>query len=214
MSRYCPGFDRRRRLAAWLHGVVTADQADQSAGSAAMVVAWQRLDSSVVHTTPWFDVRSDSIIGPDGERDTVAYAVSPGSVTVLAVDEDDTVILTRRWIYVHGGTEWRLPGGPVPTGETDYPAVAHRALATDTGLRAARLNSIGVVHGADSVCAHVDRLFLATGLTSEHPAAGRQMRRLSFSDAVELVLDGQLPHAGSSHALLATALNRDAQNRH
>ena len=188
--------------------------ADQSPGSVATVVAWQRLDSTVVHTTPWFDVRSDLIIRPDGERDTVAYAVSPGSVTVLAVDEDDTVILTRRWIFVHGGTEWRLPGAPVPAGESDYPAVARRALAVETGLRTARLTSIGVVHGADNVCAHVDRLFLATGLTCDHPSPTGQMRRLTFMDAVELVLNGQLPHAGSSHALLATALSRATQNRH
>jgi ADP-ribose pyrophosphatase YjhB (NUDIX family) len=193
---------------------MTADHSDQSTGSAAMVVAWQRLDSAVVHTTPWFDVRSDSIIGPDGERDTVAYAVSPGSVTVLAVDEDDTVVLTRRWIYVHGGTEWRLPGGPVPHGENDYSAIAGRVLLVETGLRAARLTSLGVVHGADNVCAHIDHLFFATGLTTHQSTPARQLRRLSFMDAVDLVLKGQLPHAGSSHALLATAVSRAAQNRH
>lgn len=182
--------------------------------TAAMLVAWQRLDSVVVHSSPVFDVRSDLVIRPDGERDTVVYAVSPGSVTVLAVDGDGSVVLTRRWVYVHSGTEWRLPGGPVPQGVTDYPTVARNVLRTDTGLCAKDMRSLGVVHGADNVCAHADHVFLATGLMKGPSAPEQQMRRLALADAVDMVLNGQLRHAGSSHALLVTALAGHAQNRH
>jgi ADP-ribose pyrophosphatase len=193
---------------------MTADHTDQPERSDGMVVAWQRLESAVVHSNPLFDVRSDSVIRPDGERDTVAYAVSPGSVTVLAVDEDDTVVLTRRWIYVHGGTEWRLPGGVVPVEETDYATVARQVLAADTGLKAGRLSTLGTVHGADSVCKHVDHLFLATDLTCGEQPPALQTRRLALREAVRMVLNGHVPHAGSSHALLATALDRWLHVRH
>jgi ADP-ribose pyrophosphatase len=69
------------------------------------------------------------------------------------------------------------------------------------------------VHGADDVCDHVDHLFLATQLRPDESAMRRngispRVRRLSFTQAVDLVLSGQLPHAGSSHALLLTALSR------
>ncbi|WP_216209860.1 NUDIX domain-containing protein [Amycolatopsis aidingensis] len=180
---------------------------------AGVVMAWQLLKSDVVHSNPWFDVRRDLVIRPDGARDVYAHVVTPDSVTILAQYQDDSVVLTRQWIYTHGGTEWRLPGGVVEAGDTDPAAAARRELAEETGLRASSWRKLGVVHGADSLSNHVDHLFLATGLT-EGPDALRpgesdlQVRRLAFTDALSLVRGGQLPHAGSGHALLLTALRR------
>lgn len=178
-------------------------------GSAA-VFAWQRLESTVVHQTPCFQVRNDSIIRPDSVRDTVEYVVSPGSVTVLAIDGDDNVLFTRRWLYIHGGSQWRLPSGDIRERETDVTA-AQRELLEATGLRCEQLQSLGVVHGADSVCDHEDHLFLATGLSGTRSPG---VRKLSFEDAVDLVLSGQVPHAGSACALLTTAVRRAAIGRH
>ncbi|GAB3491307.1 NUDIX domain-containing protein [Amycolatopsis cihanbeyliensis] len=176
-------------------------------------MAWQLLESEVVHSTPWFDVRSDLVIRPDGARDVYSHVVTPGSVTVLALHQDDSVVLTRQWIYTHGGTEWRLPGGVIDAEDADPAAAARRELAEETGLRAGNWHKLGIVHGADSMSNHVDHLFLATGLTTGTPAPDRgesdlRVRRLAFPGALSLVRNGQLPHAGSGHALLLTALRR------
>jgi 8-oxo-dGTP pyrophosphatase MutT (NUDIX family) len=182
-------------------------------GERGAVTVWQRLASNVVHTSPWFEVRRDAVVRPDGGRDTYVHVVAPGSVTVLALDEDDMVVLTRQWIYTHGGTEWRLPGGGVDCADSDALCAARRELAEETGLRAAIWEPLGQIHGADTLSNHVDHIFLATGLTqgTALPGAGEtdlRVHRLPFRRALGLVLGGQLPHAGSAHALLSMALRR------
>lgn len=188
-------------------------RSDEAAG---VVMVWQRLATNVVHRSPWFEVRADDVVRPDGGHDTYTHVVAPGSVTVLAIQDDDRVVLTRQWIYTHGGTEWRLPGGAVDETDPDPLAAARRELAEETGLRAEKWERLGQIHGADSLSNHVDHIFLATGLTQgeaslEPGETDLRVRTLPFCGALDLVRQGMLPHAGSSHALLVMALRRTVQ---
>jgi 8-oxo-dGDP phosphatase len=185
---------------------------DEAAG---VVMVWQRLATNVVHRSPWFEVRADDVVRPDGGHGTYTHVVAPGSVTVLALQDDDHVVLTRQWIYTHGGTEWRLPGGAMDDEDATPLAAARRELAEETGLRAEKWERLGQIHGADSLSNHVDHIFLATGLTQGEPDLGPgeadlRVRTLPFRRALDLVQQGMLPHAGSSHALLVMALRRTA----
>jgi 8-oxo-dGTP pyrophosphatase MutT (NUDIX family) len=180
------------------------------------VQAWQRLGSSVVHQSPWFEVRVDDVMQPNGKPGTYEHVVAPASVTVLALHDDDQVVLTRQWIYTHGGTEWRLPGGAIDDTDINPVAAARRELAEETGLRAAHWEPFGQIHGADSLSNHIDHIFLATGLSEGETALGPgeadlRVRTLLFRDVVDLVRQGQLPHAGSAHAVLTMALRHASQ---
>jgi 8-oxo-dGTP pyrophosphatase MutT (NUDIX family) len=185
--------------------------------SAGKAPAWQRLASRVVHATPWFEVRRDAVVRPDGGRDTYQHVVAPGSVTILALDDDDRVVLTRQWVYTHGGIQWRLPGGGIDAADPDPIAAARRELAEETGLLATRWEPIGRIHGADSLSNHVDHIFLATGLTAgpstpEPGEADLEVRWLPFQHAVGLVTAGHVPHAGSAYALLLLAVQRGGRD--
>jgi ADP-ribose pyrophosphatase len=179
-------------------------------------MVWQRLATRLVHRSPWFDVRADDVVRPDGGHGTYTHVVAPGSVTVLAIQDDDQVVLTRQWIYTHGGTEWRLPGGAVDEADASPEDAARRELAEETGLRAEKWERLGQIHGADSLSNHVDHIFLATGLTQGEASLGPgesdlRVRTMPFCHALDLVQRGMLPHAGSSHALLVMALRRAGQ---
>jgi 8-oxo-dGDP phosphatase len=182
-------------------GFMASESADELVGS---VMAWQLMESRVVHSSPSFEVRTDSVVRADGRLGRYSHVVAPGSVTVLAIDENDSVVLTRKWIYTHGGSQWRLPGGALERADAEPVAAARRELA-DAGLRAATWRELGAIHGADSVSNHVDHLFLATGLTGD---PGGRVRRMPFAEAVALVRAGGIPHAGSGYALLCVALDR------
>lgn len=181
--------------------------------TAAFPGPWRRLDSDVVHTTPWFVVRRDAVVRPDGAPDVYQHVIAPGGVTVLAIGADDLVAMTRQWIYTHGSTQWRLPGGGIDAGDADPLSAARRELAEETGLRAAEWAELGRIHGADSLSNHVDHIFLATGLTQgvADPGGGEVDLALSwlpFDEAVALVTGGHVPHAGSAYALLLLAVER------
>jgi 8-oxo-dGDP phosphatase len=179
---------------------------------------WRRLTSSVVHSTPWFEVRHDAVLRPDGQPDVYQHVVAPGAVTVLALDNDQ-VLLTRQWVYTHGGTQWRLPGGSIDASDVDPMTAARRELIEETGLRAEKWTRIGRIQGADSLSNHVDHVFVATGLTHgrSDPGPGEtdlQVCWLAFDRAVELVLNEEVPHAGSAYALLFLAVGRVPGIRH
>jgi 8-oxo-dGTP pyrophosphatase MutT (NUDIX family) len=183
--------------------------------SAASSAHWRRLHSAVVHTTPWFVVRRDAVLRPDGERDTYQHVIAPGAVTVLALDSKDRVAMTRQWIYTHDSTQWRLPGGGIDRSDASPLDAARRELAEETGLRAAEWSQLGRIHGADSLSNHVDHVFLACVLTQGEPDLGPgesdlAVSWLPFDEAVGLVTGGQVPHAGSAYALLLQAVRRGA----
>ncbi|MGX7824830.1 NUDIX domain-containing protein [Actinokineospora sp. 24-640] len=175
---------------------------------------WRLLDSRELVRTPYFAVHRDSVVRPDGEQDTYDHVVAPGAATVLAIDAEDRVVLTRQYIYTWGTRQWRLPGGGVDTGDSDPLAAARRELAEETGLSAATWEPLGQVHGADSLSNHVDHVFMATDLT-EGPASLQpgevdlDVVRLPFEEAIALVEKDQVPHAASAYALLRAALRRN-----
>lgn len=182
---------------------------DDRAGSA----AWRRLSSTLAHRGPYFDLRLDEVIRPDGSRGTYEHVVTRGGVTVLAMDSDGDVVLTRQWIYTHGDEQWRLPSGGIDPSDRDAETAARRELAEETGLQAATWRRIGQVSGADSFTNHMDHVFLAEDLTPGRPErepgeADLRVIRIPFADVVEMVLGGEMPHAGSAYAVLVAAASR------
>lgn len=167
----------------------------------------------MVHATPWFEVWTDQVIRPDGTRGVYERVASRGSVTVLALDVDDSVAFTRQWIYLHDGTQWRLPGGGIDDDDPDPLTAARRELAEETGLRAGTWELLGGINCADSITNHVAHLFLATDLTqgeADVQAGEEDLRvvRMSFDEAVGLVLRHEVPDAASAHTLMLCAARR------
>lgn len=170
--------------------------------------AWTTLSTRSVHKTRWLDVRQDEVVQPDGRRGVYDHVVLPNSVTILAIDAGGLVAVTRQWIYTHGGTQWRLPAGGVEVADATPLAAAERELAEEVGAHAGTWHGLGRIHGADSATNHVDHLFLARELTvgTATPEAGEADLRvewLTFDRVLRLVRDGEMPHAGSTAAVLA-----------
>jgi ADP-ribose pyrophosphatase len=178
-----------------------AEPDDVSRGS------WTVRSSTVLFSSQWLEVRRDEAVLPDGSAGQYDHVHVPDAVSVLALDDAGRVAVTRQWIYVHRSRQWRLPSGRIDAGDADPAAAARRELVEETGLSAEQLVALGTINCSDSFSNHREHAFLATGLsqgtaTLDPGEADLEVHWMPFARAFDLVLAGDMPHAGSSFAVL------------
>jgi ADP-ribose pyrophosphatase len=84
-----------------------------------------------------------------------------------------------------------------------------RELAEEVGVSATDWSVLGTINCADSLTNHRDHAFFATGLRDcgetqlEPGESDLELHWLPVEQVVDMVLAGDLPHAGSSFAVLA-----------
>jgi len=137
----------------------------------------------------WFIwVQRATFLDPDGtpfERDIVRH---PGAVAVVAVTEEDAVVLVRQ--YRPAVDRWLLE---IPAGTCDVegepPEVtAVRELAEEVGREADQLTLLTRTAITPGFCDEIAHVYLATGL--RRVATDRQGAEERFMEIVEVPLDG------------------------
>jgi 8-oxo-dGTP pyrophosphatase MutT (NUDIX family) len=146
---------------------------------------------------------------PDTSEAVYTVLASPDSAFVVPYFENGDTMLVRQWRHAWDESSWEVPAGTFNEGE-DPLECAKRELAEETGLVAARYKSLGVVHGAAFLTGRA-HMFLAESITESerNPESYEQdmeVLRLTFSEALEAALGGQITHSGS-----VTALSRAAR---
>lgn len=166
---------------------------------------WRTIESKGVYDNAWISVREDSVIRPDGEQGIYGVVHFKNiAIGILAV-EDEHVYLVGQYRYPLEQYSWEIPEGGCAEGE-DPLAAARRELEEETGLRAASWEKMGEAHLSNSVSDERAIWFLATGLTEgEHNPEGTeelQIRRVTFHQALEMALQGEITDALSLLAIM------------
>lgn len=153
-------------------------------------------------------MRSDVIRLPDGEEFPYVLVTNPNSVFVVPYYDSGDTMLVRQWRHAWDKSSWEVPAGTFNEGEEPL-GCARRELAEETGLRAGRYTSLGVVHGAAFVTGRA-HLYLAEGITEaeqnlETYEQDLEVMRLPLQEALEAALTGEIEHSGSVAALARAA---------
>jgi len=172
---------------------------------------WKTITSREVYDNAWIRVREDSVIRPDGEQGIYGVVHFKNiAVGILAV-EDDSIYLIGQYRYTLNQYSWEIPEGGCPEGEDPLDA-AKRELAEETGLRAESWEKLGTAHLSNSVSDEVAVWFLATNLKQgEHAPEGTErlkVRRVSFDEALGMVLKGEMTDAMSQLAIMQYQIHR------
>ena len=171
------------------------------------------LDRRFVYDSPWIRVREDRYKHRKGAEGR--YAVCGFQRTacgVLALDEEDRVVLVGQWRYPLEAYSWELPEGGGDVSESPFEAI-RRELAEEAGLSAQTWAPLCFFHPSNSSTDEEAFLFLATGLA---PVAGHHaeddeellLHREPFMDCLRRVLSGELTDGLTVVALLALQARR------
>jgi 8-oxo-dGTP pyrophosphatase MutT (NUDIX family) len=176
---------------------------------------WKTLDSRIIYATRWLRLREDKVITPSGARDTYAVVEILPSVGVIALTDDQQIALVLQWRYVHGKMSLEIPTGGSQTGESMV-AAAQRELLEETGFAAGSWVAFGTVDNSNGSTTDVAHLFLATDLSKgsrevalrNQDAEPTEVTWVPFSEAVDLVMRGDITESVSVAAILKVALGK------
>ena len=146
---------------------------------------------------------------PDGAEARYTVLVNPDSAFIVPYFDNHDTMLVRQWRHAWDESSWEVPAGTFD-GDEEPLACARRELAEETGLIAESYKSLGVVHGAAFLTGRA-HLFLAQDITQSERSPetyeqDMEVLRISFNEALEAALSGQIVHSGS-----VTALSRAAR---
>jgi ADP-ribose pyrophosphatase len=138
------------------------------------------VQSEVLHTGRYLTFRVDTVRRADGSRATRDVCGHPGAVAVLALDDDDNVLLVRQYRHPAGSVLLEIPAGtldPDPEredGVEDPALAARRELEEETGYRAEAWELLTSFWTAPGFATELMHLYLATGLRRAHDDADRR----------------------------------------
>jgi 8-oxo-dGTP pyrophosphatase MutT (NUDIX family) len=172
---------------------------------------WKLISSRPVYKNPWFQVREDKVIRPDGSSGIYGVVELSEYVGVVAIDDQGRMALVRQWRYLYGESTLEVPAGNSSPSDVNSMDSARRELLEETGLIAASWLSLGQVRY--SAVTNIGYLFLAWNLTEgTRPMANDDWTELIWVDyleAVSLVLVGEITESTSLAAIMkAEALRK------
>jgi ADP-ribose pyrophosphatase len=159
--------------------------------------------SKTVFQGPVFKVVSQQVNEPDGvhvRRDIVCH---PGSIVILALDEDRTrrpprLLLERQYRHAAGQRLWELPAGSLEPGENKL-AAAKRELLEETGFTARKWQRALSFYVSPGFLTETMEVFLARQLTKgkAQPEEDERIavRFFPLPQAVKMAMTGKIKDA-------------------
>jgi 8-oxo-dGTP pyrophosphatase MutT (NUDIX family) len=174
------------------------------------VTGWQMRSSREVYGNRWIRVREDDVIRPDGSTGPYGVVeVRQPAVFVVAVTDDDRIVMVTLHRYTTGNTSVEVPAGGSDGEELEV--AARRELLEETGYVAEHWRHLGRQYSLNGVAHAPTEVFLARGLSrtdgSDLEAEGiTSVTVHDWSDVRRMVRDGVVTDSESAAALLLAAI--------
>jgi 8-oxo-dGTP pyrophosphatase MutT (NUDIX family) len=174
---------------------------------------WTTQSATEKYENPWIQVTEFQVINPGGKPGIYGRIhFKNKAIGIVAIDKNDDTWLVGQWRYPLNAWSWEIPEGGGPVG-TDPLEAAKRELKEEAGLTAKQWTLIQRVHLSNSVSDEEGLIFLAEDLEEgahdrEETEADMRVKKISFKEALNMVLDGRITDSLSVMALLKVAYLR------
>lgn len=156
-------------------------------------------------------VRTDDVVMPDGNVVKRDYQVHPGSVAILALDENGSVVVLRQYRHPVRQKLWEIPAGLLDI-EGEHPLhAAQRELYEEAHVKAGDWRVLADVYTSPGGSDEAVRVFLARDLGEadeerfevSEEEADMELARVPLGELVRGVLAGELHNTCLAVGVLA-----------
>jgi ADP-ribose pyrophosphatase len=175
--------------------------------------SWKVVASAERFSGRVISVRTDTVVMPGGVTADRDYVVHPGSVAVLALDDEERVLLLRQYRHPVRRLLWELPAGirDVP-GEPPADCAA-RELAEEASYRARTWHTLVDLYTSPGMGNERIRVFLArdlepipeeeNGFVRQHEETDMPVEWIPLREAADRALSGMIHNSPAVAGILA-----------
>ncbi|MFH8797371.1 NUDIX domain-containing protein [Streptomyces sp. NPDC017941] len=161
---------------------------------------WQVTASETPFVGNKTSVRTDDVVMPDGSVARRDYQVHPGSVAVLALDDENRVLVLRQYRHPVRHKLWEIPAGLLDVPGENPLHAAQRELYEEAHVKAEDWRVLTDVYTTPGGCDEAVRVFLARDLSEAEgerfevaeEESDMELARVPLADLVRGVLAGEL----------------------
>jgi ADP-ribose pyrophosphatase len=180
--------------------------------------SWPVVGTRDIHRDSWVvAVREDQVTEPDGGEPFGRLVIEhPGAVAVLAIDEQDRVLVVQQYRHAVQRTVVEIPAGLLDTAGESPLETAKRELQEEGGYAAVTWTHLLTTLVSPGMTSQVFHFYLAEGLTEvghgdfvlEHEEAHMTRQWVRFDELLEAVLSGDAQNGATATAVLTYAVRR------
>ncbi len=144
------------------------------------------------------------------ENDTTAIReviMHPGGVGILALTEDNEVLMVRQFRYPQNEVLLEIPAGKLEWNE-DHLACGKRELLEETGYNAESFEYLGYILPTPAYDTEKTHMYLARGLTLGEQNLDEdeflEVEKIPFDKLLDMVITGEITDAKTCTAVLKT----------
>lgn len=153
-------------------------------------------------------VKKDTAELENGEIVNRELVVHQGGVCVVPINENGEVLMVKQFRYPFKEALTEIPAGKLEIGE-DHREAGLRELREETGAVCENFEYLGVCYPSVAYLTEKIHMYLATGLTFEKQDLDDDefldVIKIKLEDAVEMVMNNELPDAKTQCAILKAA---------
>lgn len=172
------------------------------------------IGSETVYRGRVWNIRRDDV-DYNGQRIVREYMDHTGAVAILALDDDDRMLLIKQYRHPVRMRDWEIPAGLLDIADEEPLAAAQRELAEEADLTAARWDVLAEFYTTPGGSDEAIRIYLARELAPapapfarEAEEADIEVRWEKLDDVLAAVLDRRVQNPSLAVGTLAAHASR------